>query len=75
MEIARRLKNACAGRSKRSVVRNADMDPHTVINIIKGTTWCEVPTIYRLEKALRIHLWPRRHVAPSRCARTEPPAT
>ena len=79
MEIARRLKTHCKGaadgkdRSWRSVARDADLDKKTIINIVKGATWCEVPTIYRLEKALQIHLWSRRHVAPSRWVRPEPP--
>ena len=73
MEISQRLKNACKDRSKRSVARDADMDPQTILNIIKGATWCEVPTIYRLEKALQLHLWSRTHVPPSRWVRPEPP--
>ena len=72
MEIARRLKNACENRSMRSVARDADMDKKTIINILNGTTWCEVPTIYRLEKALQIHLWSRRHVVSSRWDRPAP---
>ena len=73
MEIARRLKAACENRSERSVARDADVDKKTIANILNGATWCEVPTIYRLEKALQIHLWPRRHVTTSPWARPERP--
>ena len=52
MEIARRLKNACADRLKRSIATDAGIDTQTLINILKGDTWCDAPTIYRLEKAL-----------------------
>ena len=75
MEIARRLKAACKNQSERSVARDAGMDPQTVINIIKGATWCEVPTIYRLEKALQIRLWQRTHVPTSRWASPKPSDT
>ena len=66
MEIARRLKAACENRSERSVARDADVDKKTITNILNGATWCEVPTIYRLEKALQVHLWQRTHVTTSR---------
>ena len=72
MGIARRLKDACENRSRRSVARQAGIDTQTVINILNGDTWCDVPTIYRLEKALQIHLWARRHVEFSIWARPEP---
>ena len=72
LEISRRLKDACKNRSKRSVARDAGMDTQTVINIIKGATWCEVPTIYRLEKALQIRLWQRTHLTTSHRTRPEP---
>ena len=74
MEIARRLKEACEGRSERSVARAADVDRKTITNILNGDTWCEVPTIYRLEKALQIHLWQRTHVTTSRWTGSQPPA-
>ena len=46
------------------------MDPQTVIHILDGATWCEVPTIYRLKKSLQIHLWQRTHIRTSH--RTQP---
>ena len=61
MEIARRLQNACADRSKRSIASDAGIDTQTLISILRGDTWCDAPTIYRLEKALKVHLRPRRH--------------
>ena len=62
MEIARRLKAQVDATSNRAVARTAGIDPQTVINIMKGDTWCEVPTIFRLEKGLQISLWPRTHI-------------
>ena len=51
------------------------MDKKTIPNILNGATWCEVPTIYRLEKALQIHLWQRTHVTTSRWTSPQPPDT
>ncbi len=75
MEIARRLKNACENRSERSVAREADLDKKTITNILRGATWCEVPTIYRLETALQTHLWRRTHVTTSPWTRRAQPDT
>lgn len=66
MEIARRLKEQVDATSNRAVARAAGIDPQTVINIIRGDTWSEVPTIYRLEKGLQISLWPKAHLKTSR---------
>ena len=75
MEIARRLKVQVDATSIRSVARAAGIDPQTVINILTGDTWCGVPTIFRLEKALEINLWSRRHVTTSRWRQPGQPAT
>ena len=72
MKIARRLRDHCKNQSRRSVARQAGIDTQTVINILNGDTWCDVPTIYRLESALQTHLWSRRHVESSPWARPEP---
>ena len=72
MEIARRLKAACEATSQRSVAADAEIDSKTVNNIIKGTSWGAVPTIFQLEEALKKDLWPnrrdtsRRRLAPSK---------
>ena len=65
MEIARRLKAKVDETSNRAVARDAGIDPQTVINLVNGDTWGEVPTIYRLEKGLQISLWPRTHLQTS----------
>lgn len=66
-EIATRLRDACGKqKSIRSVANAAGMHPQTIHNILNGDTWCEVPTIYRLEKALQTRLWHTRHIRPSR---------
>ena len=40
----------------------ANVTEKTIFNILSGRTWCEVPTIYQLEKALDTQLWPTGHV-------------
>ena len=62
MEIARRLKKKVGETSSRAVARAAGIDVGTVINIINGDTWSEVPTIFRLEKGLQTSLWPITHI-------------
>lgn len=62
MEIARRINEKTENRSLRSLARDADVDKKTIANILTGATWCEAPTIYRLERALQTHLWQRAHV-------------
>ena len=74
MEIARRLKAQIDATSNRAVARAAGIDPQTVINIIKGDTWCEVPTIFHLEKGLQISLWPKTHITTSRPRRQRRPS-
>ena len=74
MEIARRLKEQVDATSNRAVARAAGIDPQTVINIIKGDTWCEVPTIFRLEKGLQVSLWPNTHITTPRPRRQRQPS-
>ena len=74
MEIARRLKAQVDATSNRAVARAAGIDHQTVINIIRGNTWSEVPTIYRLEKGLQISLWPRTHITTPRPRRQRRPS-
>ena len=40
----------------------AGLDPKTVNNIINGTSWAEVPTIFQLEKTLQVPLWTTLHI-------------
>ena len=79
IEIARRLESACESTSQRAVAAAAKIDPKTVNNIIRGTTWAEVPTIFQLEQSLQTHLWPTYHITaeqppnPTRQATAEHP--
>ena len=41
----------------------AGISRKTLYNILNGRTWCEVPTIFRLEKTLNTDLWPTGHIS------------
>ena len=48
----------------RSIVAIADMcglSRSTVYNILNGNTWCDVPSIARLERVLDVELWGIEH--------------
>ena len=57
IEIARRLKAACAATSQRAVAKEAGLNSKTVNNIINGISWGSVVAIYQLEEALNAALW------------------
>ena len=40
----------------------ANVTEKTIYNILSGRTWCDVTTIYLLEKELDTQLWPTGHV-------------
>jgi len=64
MEIAQRLNDARRGRSQRAVAQAAGLDPKTVNNLSRGTTWCTVHTLFQLEETLKTDLWPNRKDRP-----------
>ena len=57
--ISRRLQKLIDldGRSINRIARDANVNPQTVHNVLEGRTWCDAPTIWRLEGALRNRLW------------------
>ncbi len=73
MEIAQRLEAACKNRSQHSVAKAAGLDPKTVNNILNGTTWGTVHTLYQLEETLKTDLWPNRKDRPRRPKPAERP--
>ena len=66
--IVKRLKAACqaekASEEKEiaEIASDAKVGTATVYNILQGKSWCELPTIYRLERALDVPLWDHEHI-------------
>ena len=50
------------GKEVPDIARDAKLSNQTVYNILQGKSWCELLTIYRLEKALNAQLWHHKHV-------------
>lgn len=58
--VAQRLKDKLAEEdapSAYALAEEAGISRQTITNILQGTTWGDLPTIYRLEVALQDHLW------------------
>ena len=57
--VARRLKRLIDedGRSINRLAGDANVSPQTIHNILAGRTWCDLPTIWRLECELDERLW------------------
>jgi DNA-binding XRE family transcriptional regulator len=64
MELSRNLRDACRGRSKRQVAKDAGISHQTLYDILEGNTWCGVPIVFRLERSLGRSLWPTKHIPP-----------
>ena len=68
--IMERLKAACKdakrkeGKEIAEIASDAKVGTATVYNILNGKSWCELPTIYRLERALDVPLWDHGHITP-----------
>ena len=68
VEIVKRLKDACEAEKREEgneiaeIASKAGVGVQTVYNILQGKSWCELPTIYQLEKALNKPLWHHRHI-------------
>lgn len=60
--VAQRLRELCDEESARgvtvtAVAERANLSTQTVFNLLQGTTWGDLPSIYRLEVALGATLW------------------
>lgn len=44
----------------------ARISRQTVRNILRGETWIDLPTLYRIEQNLGVELWVKRHWPPPR---------
>ena len=59
MEVGQRLRAHCEanGLSMNAVSRATNVHTQTVINLLAGKTWGDLPIIYRLEAGLGARLW------------------
>lgn len=59
LEVGQRLKAHCDanGLSMNAVSRATNVHTQTVINLLAGRTWGDLPIIYRLEAGLGVSLW------------------
>lgn len=64
MELSRNLRDACEGKSKRQVAKDAGISPQTLYDILNGDTWAGVLVVFRLENALGKPIWPKKHIPP-----------
>ena len=62
MGVGQRMKAHCEanGLSMNAVSRATNVPVQTVINLLTGRTWGDLPIIYRLEAGLQTRLWVRR---------------
>ena len=66
--VARRLRDLCDEHSTRgvtvtAVAERANLSTQTVFNLLEGSTWGDLPSIYRLEVALGAVLWHNRDIS------------
>ena len=59
LQVGQRLKAHCEanGLSMNAVSRATNVHTQTVINLLAGKTWGDLPIIYRLEAGLGARLW------------------
>ena len=59
LQVGQRLKAHCEanGLSMNAVSRATNVHTQTVINLLAGRTWGDLPIIYRLEAGLGVRLW------------------
>ena len=55
-------KKAREGKGIPDIAWDAKLTNQTVYNIMQGKSWCELPTIYRVERALNAPLWHHEHI-------------
>lgn len=63
MGVGQRLKAHCeaSSLSMNAVSRATNVPVQTVINLLTGKSWGDLPIIYRLEAGLRVRLWDDEH--------------
>lgn len=58
-QVSRTFRDACEARglSIREAAQQAEISDTAVYNVLNGLTWCDLPTIARIERNFRIKLW------------------
>ena len=61
IEVAKHLHDLCYDDDSETTItaiaEEANLSTQTVFNLLQGKTWGDLPSIYRLEVALRARLW------------------
>ena len=57
--ISKRFCGIVEPRGEAKVARKAGISRQTVRNILRGETWIDLPTLYRIEKGLGQKIWIR----------------
>lgn len=55
--IAERLERALRGKNIAGIARDADVARSTIYDIVAGTTWPDIVTIFKLQETLGVRLW------------------
>ena len=58
-EISKNFSGKVGPRGEAKVARDANVSRQAVRNILRGETWIDVPTLYRIEKGLGQKIWTR----------------
>jgi predicted transcriptional regulator len=56
-KIASRLERSVQGRNISSIARDADVARSTVYDVIRGDSWPDVITVFKLQETLGVRLW------------------
>ena len=73
-QLIQQLNEACGGEGQPTVyavAKKANVNAQTITNLLNGTTWGDVPIIYKLEATLERELWTYEHVPASRLRRKD----
>ena len=68
VEIVKRLDALCKAKKAderktvSEIAEEAELSHQTLYNILSGRSWCELPTIFKLECALNAPLWHQEHL-------------
>ena len=62
--VSRRFNNAIEARgwSIRRASEELGISTHSIFDLLKGNSWGTLPTIVRIERALKIEIWDYEHV-------------
>ena len=55
--ISKKFRGMVEPRGEAKVAREAGISRQTVRNILRGETWIDLPTLYRIEQNLPVKLW------------------